>query len=241
MLHPLAAEEPNIVVCVHGFLRTHRNMAPIEKALKKEGWTVINWSYPSRDKRIQEHAEDLALVLAEIAEAHPGKPIHFVTHSLGGLIVRAALNVPHCPEEAKQGRAVLIAPPNQGAAYARALSRLGFFRKLMGLASGQELMTEESFAHIGTFPETKEVLVIAGNLGFNPLIKESNDGKVGLSETHLVTPHDFCTVAAGHSWITWSPTVIKIAKNYLKNMSALREGQIGKPCSQETNKQLELQ
>ena len=190
-------------------------MARIEKAFIQEGWEVVNWSYPSRSKMIDHHAYDLAFILNRIAKKHPGSSIHFITHSLGGLIVRAALNDPCCPEEAKHGCAVLIAPPNQGATFARSLNRFSFFRKMMGSYAGYELMTEEDFDHIGEFPLTKKVLVIAGNFGFNPFIKTSNDGKVAVDETFLSTPHEHCIVGAGHSWITWSPKVIRIAKNYL--------------------------
>ncbi len=57
--------------------------------------------------------------------------------------------------------------------------------------------------------------MIAGNLGFNPFIKESNDGKVAVKETFLNTPHEHCVVGAGHSWISLSPKVIRVAKAFL--------------------------
>lgn len=203
------------LVCIHGFMRTYRVMSRIEKAFEKSGWEVLNWDYPSRDKRIEEHAEDLVVILNEIACERPGEPIHFVTHSLGGIIVRAALNHPNCPKEAKIGKAVLIAPPNQGAIFARKLKENAFFRWVMGDQSGYELMNAPNFKHLGPFPETKEVLIIAGNLGFNPYIKGSNDGKVAVDETLLNTPHEHTIVGAGHSWISISPKVIRLAKSFL--------------------------
>ena len=204
-----------LLLCVHGFMRTHRNMSRIEKAFTKSGWEVINWGYPSRSKMIEDHGLDLVASLKEIAEKRPGKPIHFITHSLGGVIVRSALNHPDCPHEAKIGKAVLIAPPNQGAIFARRFKSFFFFRWMMGKHAGYELMNTPSFEHIGQFPNTKEVLVIAGNLGFNPYIKESNDGKVGVKETFLSTPHMHCIVASGHSWISLSLNVIRVAKAVL--------------------------
>jgi len=196
-------------------MRTHRNMSRIEKAFKKSGWEVINWDYPSRSKMIEDHGLDLVACLKEIAKKRPGKPIHFITHSLGGVIVRSALNHPDCPQEAKMGKAVLIAPPNQGAIFARKFKSFIFFRGMMGKHAGYELMHTPDFEHIGQFPSTKEVLVIAGNLGFNPYIKESNDGKVAVKETFLSTPHMHCIVGAGHSWICFSPKVIRVAKAFL--------------------------
>ena len=116
-LPPIEASEPpqklesQTVVLVHGFLRSKLNMSAVSHSLKKEGWQVVNWSYPSRKRRIEEHSDKLVLQLNKIAKQNPNQPISFVTHSMGGLIVRCALNHPDCPKEAKLGKAVLIAPP----------------------------------------------------------------------------------------------------------------------------------
>ena len=94
------------VYCIHGFLRKPSSMQKMAAVFKKEGYEVNDLGYPSREKSIQEHAEDLVVALQKTAEENPGELIHFVTHSLGGIILRAALNHPDCPEEAKKGRAV---------------------------------------------------------------------------------------------------------------------------------------
>ena len=93
------------LVLVHGFLRSSKSMRPMERTLRKEGYSVLNWNYPSRQKTIEGHAEDLVEKLAHIAEKHPGEPISFVTHSMGGLVVRQTLNLPGCPKEAQMGKA----------------------------------------------------------------------------------------------------------------------------------------
>ncbi len=90
-----------------------------------------------------------------------------------------------------------------------------FYDQALGDYAGAELMDFTNFQHLGPFPPTKKVLVIAGNLGFNPFIKESNDGKVAVKETFLNTPHEHCVVGAGHSWISLSPKVIRVAKAFL--------------------------
>lgn len=205
------------VIFVHGFLRTSKNMSALASSFKKDGWHVENWSYPSRQKYIEEHAKDLVHRLNQIAKTQPGKPISFVTHSMGGLVVRCALNQLDCPNEAKMGRAVLIAPPNRGSEFARSLYKYKLFRSILGNKSGNQLMTTplDGFDRLGSFPEYMPVLVISGTAGINPLISKGHDGKVGVNETHLSTPHFHEKSFAGHSWICHTPTVIKKTKEFI--------------------------
>ncbi len=102
----LSAEEP--VYFIHGFMRSYSSMNKMAKAFQKYDYDCYLWDYPSRSYTIEEHAQFLVEELKSCRERYKGVPIHFVTHSLGGLILRAALNHPDCPKEAKIGRAVLL-------------------------------------------------------------------------------------------------------------------------------------
>ncbi len=192
-------------------------MLGIAEALDNEH-RVINWVYPSRDKLIEEHAADLVAKLREVADEYPGEPIHFVTHSMGGLVVRAAANHPECPREARQGRAVLLAPPNRGAAFARHWSKNRLMRWYFGEHAGRQLMEtpEDGFDYLGHFPSTMRVLVVAGDFGINWKVEGQDDGKVAVEETRLKTPHRFVQIHAGHSWIAWWPTAIRLAEAFLE-------------------------
>lgn len=203
------------VYCLHGFLRSSKSMEKMGHAFRQEGMIVYNWGYPSREKTIEEHAEDLVRNLRETASRHPGEAIHFATHSLGGIIVRAAHNHPDFPEEAKQGKAVLLAPPNQGSRFGRFLKYTPPISQMLGKKAGRELLTNQNFNHIGEFPEEKDVLVISGTYGWNPLAKGKNDGKVGVYECCLNTPHEHRTHFAGHSWIMKSDTVIEYSVDFI--------------------------
>lgn len=205
------------VVFVHGFMRTSKNMSALASSFRKDGWHVENWSYPSRQKYIEEHAKDLVDRLNQISKQSPGKPISFVTHSMGGLVVRCALNLKDCPNEAKIGRAVLIAPPNKGSVFARNLANYKLSRNVLGNKSGSQLMKTplDGFDRLGNFPDSMPVLIISGTAGFNPMISEVNDGKIGLHETCLNTKHFHEKVFAGHSWICYMPTVINKTKKFL--------------------------
>ncbi|NGX60158.1 MAG: hypothetical protein KR126chlam3_01324 [Chlamydiae bacterium] len=196
------------VYCLHGFMRKSSSMNKMAKAFEKEGYEACSWDYPSRERTVEQHAEVLIRDLQETARKHPGEAIHFVTHSLGGIIVRAVHNHPNCPEEAKMGRAVLLAPPNQGSCSGQFLSHIGLFHKIMGGKAGRQILFSENFDYVGEFPEEKEVLVISGTCGWNPVVGGKNDGKVGVKESCLNTPHKHKTHFSGHSWMMYSDTVI---------------------------------
>jgi pimeloyl-ACP methyl ester carboxylesterase len=205
------------VVCLHGFLQSSKRMLPIGYELKNEGLDVILWEYPSWHKRIEDHAYDLVELLKHIAEEKPGKPIHFVTHSLGGVVTRAALSHPECPQEAKVGKAILIAPPNKGSCLGRSFKDVTPLKLIFGSHAGSQILnyTQEEMEALGSFPPEKEVVVIAGVKGSSIFFSVPNDGKVSLSETYLATPHKHITVEATHTWILKGRETIQIITEIL--------------------------
>lgn len=204
------------VIGIHGFLGHPSTMHFLKKRLQKEGWEMINWKYPSRDRTIQEHAQKLVNNMQDWASKKPMRPLHFVAHSMGCLVLRAALNHPACPYEAKIGKAVLFAPPNQGTAWGRCLRYVPFVKKIAKDAAGKELMTEKDFQHLGDFPSSVRVLVIAGNAGFNPFISGENDGTIAVDETYLNTPHEHRIVDASHKSIVFNKKAYKLTKYFLE-------------------------
>src|SRR5690606_37764696 len=100
-----------MVVLVHGMGRTPLSMAPLEVSLRRAGYRVLNVGYDSQGPSV---AEIGAQVNAEVAEAlmqAPAPRVHFVGHSLGTVVIRWVLT--HTPPDVP-GRAVFLAPPNQG-------------------------------------------------------------------------------------------------------------------------------
>jgi hypothetical protein len=183
----------DIVVGLHGFLTSSKSMKSIKKSLRRCGFEVCLWDYPSRRQCIEEHARNLIPYLQGIACRCPGQPIHFVTHSTGALVLRAALNMPGCPQEASCGRAVLLAPPNQGSWLARTMRNVWPIRWGMGNKSGWQLMhyCPSQIACFGEFPSTMHLLVLAGNKGNLSCFCEANDGFLKVSETAPNTPYYF--------------------------------------------------
>lgn len=207
--------ENETLVTIHGFLGTPYNMYYLAKPLKKEKMLVAHWGYSSRDKTIRHHAEDLVSYLKTLALASPGKPIHFLAHSMGGLILRSALNHPECPAEAQRGAAILVGTPNGGSAWARRLGEFSIVQSLVKDQSGKELMTEMNFDHLGEFPQTMRVMVIAGNFSMNFFLAGENDGTVMVEETYLKTPHQHVILKQGHKSILFSNYTAGLAKNFL--------------------------
>lgn len=209
----LSAKET--VYCIHGFMRTSGSMKKMAGAFERREYQVVNWGYPSREKAIIDHAKALLTDLQKSAKDNPGAPIHFVTHSMGGIILRAVHNLPDCPEEVKMGKAVLLAPPNRGTKFGRYLGRFGFMRKFLGPGAGRDLISSENFDYLGQFPSEKRILIISGTLGLNPIIGEVNDGKVGVTESCLPTPHDHKTHSSNHTWIMYSNEVINTTIQFI--------------------------
>jgi pimeloyl-ACP methyl ester carboxylesterase len=217
----------DIVVCVHGFLATSRSMKTVKKALECCDFEVWPWDYPTRQKFIEEHASVLASYLQLIAQHCPNRPIHFVAYSIGALVLRAALNMPNCPAEAKIGRAVLLAPPNQGSRLARRFRNVPPIAFVMGNHSGWQLMHYRPCciaARFGEFPPSMSVLVIAGVGGNKIWHNGPNDGFITLEETRLNTPFYSLCFSITHGDLLTNPAVLCGMRNFLltspKNESA---------------------
>lgn len=205
------------VICIHGFHGAPWNMYLLEKNFNRRGFNVTNWGYPSSDKTIESHGQDLVSTLQKIALDKPGAPMSFVTHSMGGLVLRSALNHPQCPEEAKKGKVVMIAPPNNGSSYARFLSQFSLVRLIGKDKSGKQLLESNNFDFLGKLPSSLEdVLVISGTRGYNPFIEGENDGTVGHKETCLTTPHKHIKLPSGHISILFNKDTFIEAHKFLK-------------------------
>lgn len=204
-------------VCIHGFLQTSRRMMAIGNELKNEGLDIILWDYPTWRKTIEEHAADLVCLLKRIAIEKPGEPINFVTHSMGGLITRAAIAHRDCPEEAKIGKAVLLAPPNKGSCLGRSFKDNTAVRWFFGPNAGCQLLdySVDEMDALGSFPEGMDVYVLAGEKGSRLFFSVPNDGKVTINETYLSTPHTHISINANHTWIIRSRETIRVVKTIL--------------------------
>jgi pimeloyl-ACP methyl ester carboxylesterase len=189
-----------LVVLVHGLARTPISMLPLEWALEDAGYTVINWGYSSVCCAVSDLARELARDLA--AEVKPGTPaIHFVGHSLGGIIVRSMIASSPPPN---LGRIVMLAPPNRGSAAAdRFEPALGWLLKPLG-----DITTDEPDNPVFSLglPPSVEVGVIAG----------AHDGKVSVAESHLEGETDHVVVPSAHTFIMARDDVRQLVTRFLR-------------------------
>lgn len=182
---------------MHGLGRTRASMALLAERLEWAGYHVANVDYDSRGGTLPEHAETLAAEVSACCAAAPR--VHFVGHSLGGLVIRRYLA--DSPPESL-GRVVLLAPPNQGSEVA------DWFREqelghLLGPA-GMGLGTGETGIPASLPPPEYEVGIIAGNRSFNPigsaLIPGPDDGMVGVDNTRIEDV-PFIVVPRSHTFL----------------------------------------
>ncbi len=212
---PSAAAEPEVVVLVHGLLRSERSMQPLARSLSDAGYRTVALDYPTTKLPPEEL---VAYVEREVATCCEGAArLHFVTHSLGGLMVRAFL-AKHRP--AALGRVVMLAPPNHGSEWVDRFGDWSLFRWVLGPTAVELGTVPTSFAQ-RLPPPDYEVGVIAGTtsyrLGADSVLGGENDGTVSVASTRLDGMTDFATVAESHTFIMRSDEVAGLVATFLRD------------------------
>jgi pimeloyl-ACP methyl ester carboxylesterase len=204
-----AASAKEEVILLHGLCRTSRSMAVMEKALTQAGYKVWNIDYPSRTATIGQLAETVVDRAVADCENDGATRIHFVTHSLGGILVRSYL-ARHAV--ANLGRVVMLGPPNQGSEVVDKLGGWRLFKKINGPA-GNELGTDTNSVPNKLGTANFCVGIIAGNRSINwinsCLIPGRDDGKVSVERTKLAGMADWLQLPVSHPFIMRNSTAIR--------------------------------
>ena len=221
------------VVLLHGLARTSNSMGDIEKALSTDGYIVANIGYKSRSASIQELAPlavKRGLEHCEREGKSEGKSedeskgdgeditaIHFVTHSLGGILIRYYLAG---NEIEKLGRVVMLAPPNQGSKVVDHWRAIPGYALLNGPAGDQLGVGPESIP-LSLGAVEFELGVIAGDRSINPILSLSlnnpDDGKVSVESTKVEGMKDFIQVSSTHTFIMSSKIVIQQIRQFISS------------------------
>ena len=201
------------VVLLHGLCRTSRSMAKMEKSLQAEGYNVINVDYPSRSATIEELTPAVFNTLN--AELQTAESVHFVTHSMGGMILREYLET-HLVENL--GHVVMLAPPSRGSEVPDKLGDLKLYQWINGPA-GNQLGTNGHPLRLKA--PAFELGIIAGDRTINPilsmLIPGPDDGKVSLARVKPAAYTDYIKLHVTHACMARNNQVIKQTQAFLRN------------------------
>ncbi|MCA6112419.1 esterase/lipase family protein [Bradyrhizobium cenepequi] len=196
------------VVLLHGISRTARSFRRMERAVERVGYATLNLDYASRRKALEALAEDIHPAIDHLAGRLDGQ-VHFVCHSIGGLLARVYLAKYRPPN---LGRVVMLGTPNGGSEIADRLKHVVLYRAFFGPA-GQQLGTLRDAATMALLPPIDyPVGIIAGNRSIYPVasafLPRPHDGRVSVANTKLEGMIDHIVVRTSHPWLVRSNEAI---------------------------------
>jgi pimeloyl-ACP methyl ester carboxylesterase len=203
----------HLVLLLHGLGRTRDSLSLMDDALVEAGYATAGIGYPSTRRTLSEHAAQVAGLLDRLEGI---ERVSFVTHSLGGLVVRATLALDGSwKDRVEISRLVMLAPPSRGSNLAKELEDFVPAQIVLGPAA-QELAMREVLTIPP--PECSFGIVAAGGPGeggWNPLIPGNDDGIVSVEETRLEGADDFLLVRGLHTFFMNDPDVIDATVRFL--------------------------
>jgi pimeloyl-ACP methyl ester carboxylesterase len=210
-----ALEAAEHVLVLHGLARSAGSMGALADRLRAAGFVVHVFDYPSTRHTPEEL---VALVAAEEARCcRTGVArLHYVAHSLGGILVRAHLERDPPPN---LGRVVLLAPPNRGSEWVDVLADLALFEAALG-PTAVALGTDADSLPNSIGPPRYPLGIIAGTASINPvgsaILPGEDDGTVSVASARLEGATDFLTVEATHTFIMQDAEVARQVVTFLR-------------------------
>ena len=199
------------VVLLHGLWLNRWAMLVWCWRLRRAGFVVANFGYPSWRADLRINAASLSGFLAAL----PARHLHIVAHSMGGVVAAQAL---HNRPDARVRRVVMVGSPYQDSLAARRLMRCLPGRFLLGRSMAQWLQQPERPA----FPPQVEVGVIAGSCGIGlgrllaPLPRP-HDGVVAEQETRITQAHDHVLLPVTHVGMLYARSVSAATEHFLRH------------------------
>jgi len=205
VVHIKAEHDHEIIVLIHGLMRTSMSMYFLKSYLQRQGYHVYSYSYPSMKYTIHEHSMHLLYYVEQLLKNNPGVKIHFITHSLGGIIIREALSKLPGKQLNNIGYLIMLAPPNQGSVLAK-LSTKMFPMITSTIKPLAELSSDESaYVHRVPVPNIK-MGIIAGRF----------DAKVPPSSAFLAGQTKPVVINTNHTFIMNNSETRKLILHFLE-------------------------
>jgi pimeloyl-ACP methyl ester carboxylesterase len=211
-----APDTTECVVLLHGLNRSWRAMQPMADALHEAGFSTANVDYPSQAGTVEVLAPMAVNAGLDECRQSGAEQIHFVTHSIGGILLRYAHTESPIPE---LGRVVMLGPPNQGSELVDK-TRDWPTAELFSGEAGLQLGTDPDSIPNQLGPVDFDLGIIAGtgsiNFVMSAMLPDPNDGKVSVASTLVEGMDDFLLVENSHHYITESDIVIRNTVSFLR-------------------------
>ncbi len=198
------------VLLVHGLWMNGMDMSLIARRIRYQGYQVVHFRYNSLTHSPRENA---ALLYEQIKQID-SPVIHFICHSLGGLVIRHLFFL--YPDQ-KPGRVVTLGTPHKPSYAAHQIARLPFGKILLGKSTRGGLL-----GNVPKWNGTHELGSIVGNLRLGlgmivPGVPRPNDGTVGVEETFCENMKDHIVLKVSHFGMLLSPTVTAFSLRFIEN------------------------
>jgi triacylglycerol esterase/lipase EstA (alpha/beta hydrolase family) len=189
------------VALVHGYLANKFMLAPLGWRLRRQGYATTAWGYWNMRCSLLVHAARFAGELEALDANSAIDTLHLVTHSMGGIIARAALDR---FRPRKLGRIVMLAPPNKGSFVATmAAGTIGrVFKPVAELSTAHD-----SLVNSLPMPEGIDLGVIAAEW----------DALVSDASTHPNVPHAYAIIPTFHSGLLFRRDAAELAAAFLQS------------------------
>ena len=205
------------VIVLHGLRRTPASMAILVARLEDAGYGVTSFGYSSTSESMEALIDQLEAAVALCCADHP-EDVHFVTHSMGGVLVRSYLSQ---QPEPHNGRVVMLSPPSQGSEIVDAFADSPRLRALFVGPAASELGTDSAGIARKLGPVRFDLGIITGDKSLSPIgswvIPGPDDGKVAVGRANVEGSADFLVISATHTFIMNRRDVARQVVHFLQN------------------------